>query len=58
MVEGAAAAAAAAMEVEEDAGQAARGRGRPTKARCPGRPWTGIGSKSTWNRQQVMAGEH
>jgi hypothetical protein len=27
--------------------------GRPTKARCPGRPWTGIGNKSTWNMQHV-----
>ena len=51
------AAAAAAMEVEEGTGHAARGPGRPTKARCPGRPWTGTGSRSTWNRQQVLAGE-
>ena len=33
------------MEVEEGTGHAARGPGRPTKARCPGRPWTGTGSR-------------
>jgi hypothetical protein len=42
------------MEREAAQAPAARGRGRPP---CLGRPWLGTGSRSTWNKKQVLAGD-